>query len=358
MTDSQQPAPRKGRGAITNRGGRFEAERREAVDDGWTPDDELAPLRTTLTADASRSIVTRNDSPDLPFGQSINPYRGCEHGCVYCFARPTHAYLGLSPGLDFETRLSFKPDAAKLLEQELRRPGYRPEAIAIGTNTDAYQPVERRLGIMRAILEVLAAYRHPVGIVTKSTLVLRDLDILAPMARQGLVKVGVSITTLDRSLARRLEPRAPTPSHRLEAIRGLAAAGVPTGVMVAPVIPALTDPEIEAILAAARDAGAQAASYVLLRLPLEIEGLFAEWLAEHAPLQARRVMSLMREAHAGRAYRSSFGLRQKGSGAYAEMIGRRFALAKRRLGFTEFDPTLDITRFRPPPRPGDQLALF
>ncbi len=356
--------PHKGRGAASNPTGRFEREQRHAVDDGWgtawAADEAEFPtaLRTTLTRDTTRTIITRNASPDVPFDRSINPYRGCEHGCVYCFARPTHAFLGLSPGLDFESRLFYKPDAAKLLGAELANSRYEPRVMALGTNTDPYQPVERRLGITRAVLEVLAAHRHPVGIVTKSSLVLRDLDILAPMAKAGLAQVFLSVTTLDGSLARKLEPRAPTPPRRIETIRALAAAGVPVGVMAAPVIPVLTDPEMEAILEAATGAGASSAGYVLLRLPHEIKDLFREWLAVHAPMKARHVMSLVHDARGGRDNDPRFGSRMRGEGAYAELIGRRFRLAAQRLGLDRQRYKLDTTQFRRPPRSGDQLALF
>jgi DNA repair photolyase len=356
--------PQKGRGAASNPTGRFEREQRHAVDDGWgaawAAEEAEFPsaLRTTLTKDTTRTIITRNASPDVPFDRSINPYRGCEHGCVYCFARPTHAFLGLSPGLDFESRLFYKPDAARLLEAELRNPRYECRVMALGTNTDPYQPVERRLGITRAILDVLAAHRHPVGIVTKSSLVLRDLDILAPMARDGLAQVCVSVTTLDPSLARKLEPRAPTPSRRIETIRALAAAGVPVGVMAAPVIPVLTDPELESILETASEAGACLAGYVLLRLQHEIKELFREWLVVHAPMKARHVMSLIHDARGGRDNDPRFGSRMRGEGAYAELIGRRFRLAAHKLGLDRERYRLDTAKFRPPPRPGDQLALF
>ena len=364
MTDevSTRPRtrPRKGRGAVTNDPGRFEPHRRAAIDDGWgTADEEPAPLRTTLTPDNTRTIIARNESPDVPFDRSINPYRGCEHGCVYCFARPTHAFLGLSPGLDFESRIFYKPDAAKLLAGELRHPKYDCQVIAMGTNTDPYQPAERELGITRAILEVLAAHDHPVGIVTKSALVLRDIDVLAPMAAKGLAQVCVSVTTLDRGLARRLEPRAATPARRLEAIAGLSAAGIPTGVMAAPVIPVLNDAELESILTAGREAGADIAGYILLRLPLEIKDLFRQWLAEHAPLKAKHVMNMVRATRGGRDNDPDFGTRMKGTGPYAELIAQRFRAACNRLGLTQGERfQLDTTRFHPPPRAGDQLKLF
>jgi DNA repair photolyase len=349
----------RGRGAISNRDGRYESRTHEAVDDGWGPADLEPPaLRTCVTVDAARSIITRNQSPDVPFEQSINPYRGCEHGCIYCFARPTHAYLGLSPGLDFESRLFAKPDAARLLEAELRRPGYRCRVIAMGTNTDPYQPIERERRITRQILEVLRAFRHPVAIVTKSALIERDIDVLAPMAEQGLAEVCISVTTLDRTLARRLEPRAAAPERRLATLRALSTAGIPTSVMVAPVIPALNDSEIEAILGACAEAGVQGADYVLLRLPREVKGLFEEWLECHEPHKARRVMSLVREARGGKEYDARFGERMRGDGAYADMIARRFRLACRRLGLDRPRCDLATSRFRVPPTAGDQLSLF
>jgi DNA repair photolyase len=350
------PTVRRGRGATTNRVGRFERWAREEADDGWGGLDEpLPPAETVLIADESRSIVSTNDSPDVPFDRSVNPYRGCEHGCVYCFARPTHAYLGLSPGLDFETRLLYKPRAAELLTEALARPGYRCAPLVLGANTDPYQPVERRLGITRQVLEVLQAFRHPVSVVTKSSLVERDLDILAPLAEQGLAEVRVSVTTLDRGLARRMEPRATAPERRLETIRRLADAGVPVGVLFAPAIPSLNDHEMESVLAAARAAGAGSAGYVLLRLPLELEALFTEWLEAHYPGRAGRVMARVRDTRGGKAYDPTFGLRMRGTGPFAELIARRFELACRRLGYGEAT-ALDTSRFRPPT--GGQLELF
>jgi DNA repair photolyase len=311
-----------------------------------------------VTADSSRTVIARNDSPDVPFRQSINPYRGCEHGCIYCYARPSHAFLGLSPGLDFESRLFAKYDAAALLDRELRLPGHVPDPIALGANTDPYQPVERRLRITRAVLEVLARFRHPFTIVTKSALVERDLDILAPLARENLCAVYVSVTTLDRALARALEPRAAAPQRRLQAIGALAEAGVPTGVMFAPVIPALNDHELEPVLAAAAAAGARAAGQVLLRLPRELQELFGQWLETHAPLRAAHVISLVRQTHGGRANDPRFGARMTGSGDYARILSGRFALACRRLGLNREPLKLDTGRFALPPRSGDQLALF
>ena len=359
MTRAASAAPRKGRGALTNPANRFEHLAAEAVDDGWTDDErEAPPLRTTLTRDASRTVIARNASPDVPFDRSINPYRGCEHGCVYCYARPSHAYLGLSPGLDFESRLFFKPDAAELLRKELRAPGYACGVMALGTNTDPYQPVERGLRITRSVLEVLAAHDHPVSIVTKSGLVARDIDILGPMAERGLAQVGVSVTTLDRSLARALEPRAPTPARRLEAIRRLAGAGIPTGVMAAPVIPALNDAEIESILEAAAREGAGFAGYVMLRLPGEVKDMFREWLEARRPLRAKRVLNAVRETRGGALNDPEFGRRMRGAGPYASMIRQRFEAACRRLGLDRGRGGLDVSRFRPPPEPGDQPDLF
>jgi DNA repair photolyase len=359
MDEKLADRARKGRGAVGNPTGRFEPAVRVATDDGWAlGDEDLAPLRTTLGVDSTRKIITRNQSPDVPFDRSINPYKGCEHGCIYCFARPTHAYLGHSPGLDFETRLYWKPDAPALLEAELRDPKYHAATLALGANTDPYQPIERERKLTRRILEVLADYRHPVGIVTKSNLILRDLDILAPMAAEGILRVAVSVTTLDRTLARRMEPRAPTPARRLEAIRELAAAGVPVTVLAAPILPALNDHEIEKILEAAAGAGAGAAGYVLLRLPLEIKELFADWLAEHYPDRADRVMSLVRQTRGGGLYQNEWGMRQTGTGAYADQIAKRFDLARKRHSLDQGHPPIDESRFRRPPRAGDQMKLL
>jgi DNA repair photolyase len=363
MDETLPPRPRKGRGAVGNPTGRYEPLLREAVDDGWRlgDDDEPPRLRTAVTEERPRAIITRNDSPDIGFEQSINPYRGCEHGCVYCFARPTHAYMGLSPGLDFESRLFAKPEAAELLAAELAKPNYVCKTIAMGTNTDPYQPIEKERRITRRILEVLAAHDHPVSVTTKSALVLRDLDILAPMAAKGLVAVGISVTTLDRRLAGKLEPRAPTPAKRLDAMRRLAAAGVPVSVMAAPVIPFLTDWEMERILEAARDSGAGGAGYILLRLPLEVKDLFAEWLEAHAPAKAKHVLNQVRACRGGALYDSRFGTRMRGTGPYAELLARRFDSACRRLGLNEGVASrrgLDTSRFTPPARPGDQLRLL
>jgi len=348
------------RGAASNATGRFERFAAEAFDDGWGREeqDDLPPVRTQVALDATRTIITRNSSPDVPFDRSINPYRGCEHGCIYCFARPTHAYLGLSPGLDFETRLFAKPDAAQLLEKELSNPRYKPAVIAIGTNTDPYQPIERERRIMRGCLEVLAAFNHPVMITTKSHLVTRDLDLLAPMAAKGLVAVGISVTTLDRDLCRKLEPRAPVPAMRLDAIRQLAQTGVPVSVMAAPMIPFVTDHELERILEAAHAAGATAAAYILLRLPDEVKDLFAQWLDAHLPQRAAHVMSLMTQSRGGKAYDAAWGKRFKGTGAHADLLAQRFALTVKRLGFTDRHVALEMGLFRRPPKAGDQLSLL
>jgi DNA repair photolyase len=337
---------RRGRGAASNPSGRLEAFQREPLDDGWSADEAPAPLETEVTVERPRTIITRNDSPDISFDQSINPYRGCEHGCFYCFARPTHAYQGLSAGLDFESRLFVKDGASALLQRELANPKYRPKAIVLGANTDAYQPIERQYRVTRAVLEVLAKARHPVGIVTKSNLVLRDLDLLAPMAADGLVKVFVSVTTVDRALARRMEPRAPTPERRLEAIEKLAAAGVPVGVMAAPIIPAINDDEIETILTRAYAAGAREAGYVALRLPLELRESFREWLAVNFPDKLKRAITLTQSMHGGKDYESQWGRRMAGSGPYAWMIGRRFEIAAKRLGYRETPLNLRSDLFR------------
>jgi DNA repair photolyase len=349
----------RGRGAVSNASGRYEKQTRVLIDDGWNAAEEIEPsLKTEVLRDTSRTIITRNQSPDISFEQSINPYKGCEHGCIYCFARPTHAYLGLSPGADFESKIFAKPNAAELLRRELSSPKYVPKVIAIGTNTDPYQPIERKLKIMRSILEVLWEFRHPVGIVTKSALILRDLDLLAPMAQAGLVKAALSVTSLDPKLAREMEPRASTPPKRLAAIKGLSQAGVPTAVMFAPVIPALNDEELENVLSAAVDAGARNAGYVLLRLPLEIKDLFREWLEANEPDSARHVMSLIRSMRGGRDYDSQWHTRMKGTGPYAEMIAQRFHLAVRRLGLNCEARPLDPSQFRKPARSGEQLALL
>lgn len=349
---------RRGRGAQSNVSGRFEAEARTAFDDGWQSLDDLPPFKTTVAVDTARKVITRNDSPDISFDRSINPYRGCEHGCVYCFARPTHAYLGLSPGLDFESRLFAKPDAPALLEKELAAEGYEPKMIAIGTNTDPYQPIERDSRIMRGILEVLERAAHPVGIVTKSALVTRDIDILARMAKRNLAKVAISVTSLDARLARSMEPRASTPMRRLEALRKLSEAGIPTTVMVAPVIPALNDSEIERILDAAAHAGVREANYVLLRLPLEVRDLFREWLMASYPDRYRHVFALIRDMRNGRDYDSQWGTRMKGAGPIAWMIGRRFEIACEKLGLNKKRSKLTTDHFARPKRSGQQLSLF
>jgi DNA repair photolyase len=354
------PQPRKGRGAGSNESGRFETEKRMPFDDGWgSSEDEPARLATTLSVDATRTIIARNDSPDIGFDRSINPYRGCEHGCIYCYARPSHAYLGLSPGLDFETRIFYKPNAAALLRDELRKKGYVCRPIALGSNTDPYQPAERKLGVTRSILEVLREFRHPVTIVTKGALIQRDIDILSDMAREKLAVVTVSVTTLDRDLARTMEPRAATPERRIETIAALSKAGVPTGVLSAPMIPALNDREMEAILGRAREAGASVAGYTLLRLPLELKALFKEWLETHEPQKAAHVLSLVAQCHGGKIYDSAWSKRMVGGGPYAEMLAARFDRACRKLGYSPRSThMLDTSRFRPPAQKGDQLALF
>ena len=345
----------KGRGALSNETSRYDTEKRIRTTDGWeaevtaaAEDDELPPLRTILTRDATRTIIARNNSPDIGFDRSINPYRGCEHGCIYCFARPTHAYLGLSPGLDFETKILFKPEAAKLLAAELAAPKYKPAVMAMGTNTDPYQPVERDLKVTRQILRVLSDFNHPVGIVTKNHLVTRDIDILADMARRNLAEVFLSVTTLDKDLARAMEPRASAPHRRLDAIRALATAGIPAGVMTAPMIPGLNDHEMEAILDAAVDAGATRAGYVPLRLPLEIKELFEEWLKTHRPDRAERVLSLIRQMCGGKLYDAEFGSRMRGEGPLAILLSQRFAAAVKRLGLNRIGVRLDTSAFHVP----------
>ena len=347
-----------GRGALSNESGRYEREARVLIDDGWEREDELPPLKTEILNDTARTIITRNNSPDISVEQSINPYRGCEHGCIYCFARPSHAYMGLSPGADFESRLFAKPNAAELLAKELSAPGYVPKIIAMGTNTDPYQPIERNLRVTRSILEVLRDFNHPVGIVTKSALIQRDLDILVPMAEKGLAKAAVSITTLDRKLARAMEPRASTPPRRLQTIKALSDAGIPVAVMFAPVIPALNDEELENVLSAAHAMGAKSAGYVLLRLPLEIKDLFREWLESAEPGRAKHVMSLIRQMRGGKDYDSAWHTRMRGTGPYASMIARRFHLAVKRLGMNREGRPLDLHKFKRPPHLGEQLALL
>ena len=352
-----------GRGAVSNRAGRFESARIVYESDGWESDGwddkgESRLVRTSVTEEQPRSIITYNRSPDLSFDRSINPYRGCEHGCIYCFARPSHAWLGLSAGLDFETKLVARPDAARVLDRELRKPRYRPATLAIGTNTDPYQPIEKTYEIMRDCLKVLQAFRHPVGIVTKGTLVERDIDILSDMASSGLARVGISLTTLDPVLSRKMEPRAPSPKRRLQMIERLSAAGIPVRVLTSPIIPGLTDHELEAMLTAAKDAGAQAASWVMLRLPLEVSELFQEWLATHYPDRASRVMSLVRDMHDGQDYASDWHRRLRGEGPYAQVIAARFQRAMRRLDLSSELPDLRTDLFKRPERAGDQLSLF
>lgn len=351
-------APTPGRAAQSNRVGRFEALGRESVDDGWEIPDELPPVRTTISFERPRKVITRNASPDISFDRSINPYRGCEHGCIYCFARPTHSFLGLSPGLDFETKLIARPEAPVILERELRAKSYRPAVIAIGTNTDPYQPIEREHAIMRRILEVLNAYNHPVAVVTKGTLIERDIDILSEMGRKGIARVGISVTTLDRRVSRAMEPRVPLPDRRIETIRRLSSAGVPVRVMVSPVVPALTDHELEAILARAAGAGALGASWIMLRLPREVSVLFREWLEVQFPDRAKRVMSRVRELHGGQDYDPEWGKRMTGDGPFAKLLAHRFAIAINRLGLADRLPPLRTDLFAPPKRPGDQLELF
>ncbi len=346
-----------GRGARTNASGRYERFAREAFDDGWGAG-EMAPLETVVTPELAKSIIATNQSPDISFDQSINPYRGCEHGCIYCYARPNHAYVGLSPGLDFETKLFVKANAAELLEKEFAKPSYRPRTIMLGGVTDIYQPIERGYGVTRAILEVMERWRHPVALITKSQLVLRDIDILARLAERGLAKAAISVTTLERRIARVMEPRAAAPHRRIEAIRALAEAGVPTTVMVAPIVPAINDREIEAILEEAAKAGASAAGYVVLRLPLEIKDLFREWLNQHFPDRATRVMALVRQMRGGRDYDPEWVKRQKGEGPYAKLIADRFATSVRRLGLDRPRLALDHTQFRRPLDLDGQADLF
>ncbi|UVC14788.1 PA0069 family radical SAM protein [Mesorhizobium onobrychidis] len=353
-----RPERNRGRSAGINPSGRFEPVSRHVFDDGWNSLEELPPFKTEVQVEKPRTIITRNESPDISFDRSINPYRGCEHGCVYCFARPTHSFMGLSPGLDFESKLFAKPDAARLLDKELSKDGYQPRTIAIGTNTDPYQPIEKQYRIMREILEVLEARGHPVGIVTKSALVTRDIDILARMAERGLAKVALSVTTLDRMLARTMEPRASTPTKRLEAIRQLSDAGIPASVMVAPIVPGLTDQEMERILDSAYAAGAREAGYVLLRLPLEVAPIFKDWLLRHYPDRYRHVMSLIRSMRDGKDYDSEWGKRMKGSGPYAWQIGRRFEIAAKRLGLNAERRSLRTDQFVAAAKATEQLMLL
>ncbi len=347
----------KARGAVSNRSGRFEAQSRVCQHDGWDMLEDPKIARTQVSLERPRSVLTRNTSPDLSFDRSINPYRGCEHGCIYCFARPTHARLGLSPGLDFETRLVARPDAPEILRKELAARRYRPATVAIGTNTDPYQPIEARLGIMRELLQVLRQHNHPVTVVTKGTLVERDIDILGEMGRAGLAQVAISVTTLDPDLARRMEPRAPAPKRRMATMRRLSEAGCPVRVMVAPIIPALSDHELESILDGAASAGATAAGWIMLRLPLEVSPLFREWLARHYPDRAARVMARVREMHGGKDYEAQWGRRMRGTGVYAELIARRFKVAAKRLGLIQKSPPLRCDLFHVPGR-AEQLSLL
>ncbi|MEL7258119.1 MAG: PA0069 family radical SAM protein [Pseudomonadota bacterium] len=356
---SIDPALRRaGRGAVSNATGRFEAHERAFEADGWDIEEESRPLRTEVSPERPRKMITYNRSPDLPFDRSINPYRGCEHGCIYCFARPTHAWLGLSAGLDFETRLIARPEAPQVLAKELRKTSYRVAPIAIGTNTDPYQPIEKTHEIMRACLQVLSDFNHPVAIVTKGSLIERDIDILSDMAARGLAKVGITVTTLNADISRKLEPRAPAPKRRLRIISRLAEAGIPVRIMTSPIIPGLTCHEIEPLLAAGAKAGATAATWVMLRLPLEVSPLFREWLAEHVPHRAKRVMGLVRAMHGGKDYAGDWGRRMRGQGAYAEVIAQRFKLASKRLGLDQEMSDLRCDLFAPPTAPGDQLSLF
>ncbi len=349
---------RRGRGAGLNMAGRFEKQSLEVFDDGWNTVDDLPPFRTSVQEERARTIITRNSSPDISFDRSINPYRGCEHGCIYCFARPSHSFMGLSPGLDFESRLFAKPNAAELLERELARPGYVPRPIAIGTNTDPYQPIERGYKLMREILEVLDRYNHPVAIVTKSALVERDADILARMAERNLAKVALSVTTLDRKLCRAMEPRASTPQKRLDALQSLDEAGIPVSVMIAPVIPALTDSELEGILEAASDHGAKEAGFILLRLPHEVSPLFRDWLLRERPDRYQHVMNLIRSMRGGKDYDAKWGERMRGKGPYADQIAKRFQLAAKRLGLNTRRRKLSTELFVAPQKGGVQLDLF
>jgi DNA repair photolyase len=352
------PQNLRGRGARSNVSGRYEPLRRAFVDDGWDSLAELPPLKTTVFEENPKSIITRNASPDINFERSINPYRGCEHGCVYCYARPTHAYMGLSPGLDFESKLFIKPNAAALLREELTAPNYVARSIALGANTDPYQPIERTYRLTRQVLEVLSEFNHPVGIVTKSALVLRDLDILTSMAARNLVKVAISVTTLDPKLARIMEPRAATPEKRLEALRVLSSAGIPTVLMMGPIIPAVNDMEIESILKMGAQAGVKEAGYTMLRLPLEVKDLFKEWLETHMPDRAQKVMAQVRSIRGGREYDSNFGTRMTGTGPYAWITGRRFQLACEKLGINEARVTLSTDLFTKPERQAKQLTLI
>lgn len=352
------PALARGRAALSRECGRYERLRREDVHDGWDMPEEGTVFRTEVSDEVPRSVISYVRSPDLPFDRSLNPYRGCEHGCIYCFARPTHAWLGLSPGLDFETRLVARPTAPQVLARELRARKYSVAPLAIGTNTDPYQPIERDRGIMRACLEVLRDFRHPVAIVTKGALIERDIDILSGMAAQGLARVGISVTTLDEGLSRRMEPRAPGPKRRLQVIRRLVDAGVPVRIMASPMVPALTDPELESILTAGAEAGATSASWIMLRLPLEVAELWQNWLETHYPGRAARIMNHLRDMHGGEVYSSKWFARMRGEGPYADLLAARFKRAARRLGLDRDQPPLRRDLFCPPPQKGDQLDLF
>lgn len=360
LTTATAAAPHKGRGALSNRDSRYASSQSGALEhNDWEPEDLGASPVTECRRETAKTIIARNSSPDIPFDQSINPYRGCEHGCVYCYARPTHAWLDLSPGLDFETRLSYKHNAATLLEQELRAPGYVCKAITLGANTDPYQPVEKTHRITRQILEVLQRFSHPVSIITKGNLILRDIDILQEMARDHLCSVAISITTLDRDLKRVMEPRAASAEARLHCIERLREAGVPVSVLLAPVIPALTDMEMESILQRASEAGAEAAHYILLRLPLEIRELFQEWLQQHYPLRAEHVSSILQQCRGGRDYDARFGHRMRGTGTFADLLDLRFQLACKKLGLNRREQlTTTVRHFAVPPASGDQFSLF
>lgn len=358
-TDGVMPGQRtRARGALGNATGRYEASQRLAFDDGWEMEETDRLIRTEVRVERPRSALSYNRSPDIPFDRSVNPYRGCEHGCIYCFARPSHAYLNLSPGLDFETKLIARPGIGAVLERELRAKTYKVDVVAIGTNTDPYQPCEAEWRVMREVVQVLAAFRHPLAIVTKGTGILRDLDLLAPMAAQGLLRVGVSVTTLDPVVSRRMEPRAPAPRRRLQLIRELTAAGIPVRAMIAPVVPGLTDHEFEPLLAAVHEAGAEAASYIALRLPMEVAPLFRDWLAEHFPDRAAKVMGRVRDMHGGRDYDPQWGQRMRGQGLWAELLRQRYHKAIARLGLVRDQPPLRRDLFAAPPRAGDQLSLF
>ncbi|MEL6466304.1 MAG: PA0069 family radical SAM protein [Pseudomonadota bacterium] len=358
MKHDLQTRRAKGRGAVSNAVSRYDNITRHAETDGWHIEETLPPLRTEVSVERTRTIISYNRSPDLPFDRSINPYRGCEHGCVYCFARPSHAYLGLSPGLDFETRLVARLDAPEVLRAELARRSYKVAPLAIGTNTDPYQPIDRDYGVMRGCLKVLEACNHPVAIVTKGALIERDIDILARMARRGLVRVGISVTTLDASLARKMEPRAPRPDRRVATIRRLADAGIPVRIMASPMVPTLTDPELEAILEAGKGAGARSASWIMLRLPREVSPLWQEWLAQHYPNRAQRIMSHLRDMHGGQDYDARWGHRMRGTGPYAELLQHRFKVAIKRLGLKEKIRPMRTDLFQPPHPDKDQLSLL